>query len=324
MIGFNHWVMILEKLSNKIHKSRVEPMSIPPITNVNNGGFRSMAEVCSDILFGVLRHRCLRYPGPHERNREMTRTKIYWSIILISVLTLMWCPPIFSQDANKIVDDCFNYMRGKASEAVVVMTIHRPDWERTMTLRAWTQGEKNSLILTIDPPKDKGNGTLKKDREMWIYNPKVNRVVKLPPSMMSQSWMGSDFSNNDLAKSDTLLVDYTHEIIGTETHEGKTVYVIKSIPKPQAPVVWGMQKLKIREDLIMLREEFYDEDENLVKYITMSNIRRVGDRFFPCVWKMVDTEEKDHYTLLNHKEVTFKQSLPDSIFTISRLKNPIH
>jgi len=250
--------------------------------------------------------------------RGIFGTTIVWAFILL------WQPPVLSQDANKIVDDCFNYMRGKASESSVDMTIHRPDWERTMSMRAWTQGEENSLIRIVAPPKDEGNGTLKKGREMWMYNPKVNRVIKLPPSMMSQAWMGSDFSNNDLAKSDTLLVDYNHRLIGKETHEGKTVYVIKSMPKPQAPVIWGMQKLKIREDLIMLREGFFDEDMQLVKYITNSNIRKMGDRLFPAVWKMVDNEKKDHYTLLNHKNVTFKDSLPDSIFTISRLKNPVH
>lgn len=249
--------------------------------------------------------------------------KIFSIIILVATLPFLSVPSVFSQDADKIIDDSFNFMRGLASEALVEMTIHRPDWERTMTMKAWTQGEKNSLIRIISPPKDEGNGTLKKGRDMWIYNPKVNRVIKLPPSMMSQSWMGSDFSNNDLAKSDTLLVDYHHELICTESHEGKKVYVIKSIPKPQAPVIWGMQKLKIREDLIMLRDEFYDEDMKLVKYIATSEIKFMGDRLFPTVWKMVDNEKEDHFTQLNHREVIFKDSIPDYIFTISRLKNPV-
>lgn len=258
----------------------------------------------------------------HHRDKKRPDTALMILAYML-VLTFIWSLPVLSQDADTLVNDSFNYMRGKASKSLVDMTIHRPDWERTMTMRAWTQGEKNSLIRIIAPPKDKNNGTLKKGREMWMYNPKVNRVIKLPPSMMSQSWMGSDFSNNDLAKSDTLLVDYNHRLIGKEAHEGKTVYVIKSMPKSQAPVIWGMQKLKIREDLIMLREAFYDEDMKLVKYIVTSNIRMMGDRLFPSVWKMFDNEKKDHYTLLNHKNVTFKDSLPDEMFTIFRLKNPV-
>ena len=171
-------------------------------------------------------------------------------IIKLSWLALLLLPwqalAADAPDADTLVEDSFKYMRGNASIATVIMTIHRPDWERKMTIKAWTRGKKYSLFYIQSPPKDHGNGTLKKSREMWIYNPKVNRVIKVPPSMMSQSWMGSDFSNNDLAKSDSFVNDYLHSIVGTETHEGQKVYVIKSMPKPDAPVIWGMQMLKIR------------------------------------------------------------------------------
>ena len=157
---------------------------------------------------------------------------------------------------------------------------------------------------------------------MWTYNPKVNRVIKLPPSMMSQSWMGSDFSNNDLAKSDSILEDYVHTLEGTESQDGKKVYVIKSIAKPEAPVVWGMQKLKIREDHILLSQEFYDEDFELVKAMTGHQIEMLGGRLFPKVWKMQKAEVADEYTLLDYKELEFRQELPENLFTLSSLKNP--
>jgi len=227
-----------------------------------------------------------------------------------------------AQDAQDLVRASFEYYRGKASKATVDMTIHRPDWERVMTIEAWTKGQDESLFRTIAPPKDHGNGTLKKGREMWIYNPKVNRVIKLPPSMMSQSWMGSDFSNNDLAKSDSLIRDYIHTVIGTETHEGKKVYLIKSMPKPEAPVVWGMEQLKIREDLIFLSEAFYDEDLKLVKIMTAQDIRMLGGRLFPGVWRMQKADAKDEYTELHYKELSFEQNLPETLFTISNLRNP--
>ena len=195
-------------------------------------------------------------------------------------------------------------------------------WERVMTINAWTKGQKDSLFFIIAPPKDDGNGTLKKGREMWMYNPKVNRVIKLPPSMMSQAWMGSDFSNNDLAKSDSMINDYTHTIVGTEIHEGKKVYVMKSIPKPEAPVVWGMQRLKIREDHILLSQEFFDEDLKLVKAMTTLEIRMLGGKLFPKVWKMQKADTKDEYTQLSYKKLTFEQDLPDNLFTLSNLRNP--
>jgi len=226
------------------------------------------------------------------------------------------------QDAQALVEAAVSYYRGEASISTVDMTIHRPNWERVITIKAWTKGQKDSIFIILAPPKDNGNGTLKRGREMWTYNPKVNRVIKLPPSMMSQAWMGSDFSNNDLAKSDSVIEDYTHTITGTEIHDGKKVYVIKSVPKPEAPVVWGMQKLKIREDHILLSQEFYDEDLKLVKAMTGQQIQMLGGKLFPKVWKMQKSDVKDEYTLLNYKELMFKQDLPDSLFTLSSLKNP--
>ena len=226
-----------------------------------------------------------------------------------------------SQDIQALVQAAMEYYRGIASVSIVAMTIHRPGWERTMTMKAWTKGQKNSLFTIIAPPKDKGNGTLKRGPEMWTYNPKINRVIKLPPSMMSQSWMGSDFSNNDLAKSDSFVEDYTHTLSSMETHNGKKVYVTKSIPKPEAPVIWGMQRLKIREDFILLSQAFYDEDFELVKAMTGSQIQMLGGKLFPKVWKMQKADVTDEYTLLVYKELTFKEDLPDRLFTLSSLKS---
>ena len=227
-----------------------------------------------------------------------------------------------AQDAQAIVQASFDYWRGKASVATVAMIIHRPDWERPMTIKAWTKGQSDSIVVVTAPSKDKGNGTLKKGKEMWMYNPKVNRVIKVPPSMMSQAWMGSDFSNDDLAKSDSILDDYTHTLIGTETYEGKTVYVIKSMPKPTAPVVWGMQRLKVREDHILLQEEFYDEDLELVKAMNGSQIKMMSGRLFPKVWRMQKAGFEDEYTELIYEELEFREDLPDNLFTITNLRNP--
>jgi outer membrane lipoprotein-sorting protein len=248
-----------------------------------------------------------------------------WSFLVLGVALFLFDSPstdTLAQDAQVIVQDSFNYWRGKASIGKVKMIIHRPHWDRTMTIKAWTKGESESIFFVVAPPKDEGNGTLKRNKEMWMYNPKVNRVIKVPPSMMSQAWMGSDFSNDDLAKSDSILDDYTHTLIGTETHEGKQVYVIKSMPKPAAPVVWGMQRLKVREDHILLQEEFYDEDLKLVKAMTGSQIQMMGGKLFPKVWKMQKASVKDEYTELIYQEIEFRDNLPDDLFTLTNLRNP--
>ena len=248
--------------------------------------------------------------------------KIFIILLTILISTLTPTLPVLAIDAKQLVEDGFNYWRGQASISTVDMKIHRPDWERTMTIQAWTRGQADSLFRIIAPPKDKGNGTLKKGKEMWMFNPKVNRVIKLPPSMMSQSWMGSDFSNNDLSKTDSLIKDYDHKITGTETHEGKTVYLIDSIPKPGAPVIWGMQKLKIREDLVFLSQEFFDEEIKPVKIMTASQIQMLGGKIFPRVWQMRRVETIDEYTELVYRELAFKDTIPANILTVSNLKNP--
>jgi outer membrane lipoprotein-sorting protein len=245
-----------------------------------------------------------------------------WLYVMVVFPMVLYAAHVNALDAQAIVKASFDYWRGKTSVAVVDMTIHRPTWERIVTIKAWTRGEEDSIFRIIAPAKDKDNGTLKKGKNMWMYNPKINRVIKIPPSMMSQSWMGSDFSNDDLSKTDSLLHDYVHEIVGTETHDGQTVYVIRSMPKPDAPVVWGMQKLKIREDHIFLEQVFFDEELKPVRIMSAKQIQKLGNRLFPKNWKMQKTDVKDEYTFLEYKELSFDDNLPDRIFTLSNLRNP--
>jgi outer membrane lipoprotein-sorting protein len=247
------------------------------------------------------------------------RKKFILTAITFTALSVL-TENAWAQDGQAVVEASFDYFRGKTSIALVDMTIHRPDWERVMRIKAWTKGQDESLVRIISPPKDEGNGTLKKGKAMWMYNPKVNRIIKVPPSMMSQSWMGSDFSNNDLAKSDSIIRDYVHTIIGTETHEGMKVYLIESMPNPEAPVVWGMQRLKVREDHIFLEQGFYDEDLKLVKEMTAHAIKILGGRPFPSVWKMQKADAENEYTLLEYRELAFDISLPPTTFTTSALR----
>ena len=245
---------------------------------------------------------------------------LIWAILAVAVL--QYPPSVRADEAAEIIQKNFDYMREKASVATVEMKVVRPDWQRTTALKVWTRGEKESLFSVLSPAKDKGNGTLKKGREMWMFNPKISRTIKLPPSMMSQAWMGSDFSNNDLAKSDSIIVDYDHSLDGTETHRGMTVYRIVSMPKPGAPVVWGKQTMKIREDAIPLEEIFYDEDLVPVKILTFSDIGMLGGKLYPRIMTMTRADAPDEYTVVTYRELEFLQMLPDRLFTLSALKNP--
>ena len=227
--------------------------------------------------------------------------------------------------AKEIVSKAWDYMRGNTSISLLHMTVHRADWKRRSTIKAWTKGRDDSIFHITDPAKDRGNGTLQLGNEMWTYNPKINRVVKIPPSMMSQAWMGSDFSNNDLSKADSIIDDYTHEITETGEQEGFKVYTIKAIPKIDAPVVWGMQLLKIREDGIIMEQSFHDEDLEPVKILSTDKNINMGGRLFPSLWTMrsMDAESPEDYTLLEYEELVFDVELKDSLFTLNSLKKPL-
>lgn len=224
--------------------------------------------------------------------------------------------------AGKIVREAFDYYRGEASYAVMEMTIHRPEWERGQVLRGWTRGDKDGTILITEPARDRGNGTLKRGEQMWTFNPRVNRVIKLPPSLMGQSWMGSDFTNHDLSKTDSIIIDYDSELISEEVVDGQTVYHVKLTPKPEAPVVWGSQLLLIRDDHIMLEQRFFDQDGELVKSLVASELDVMGGRLLPRVLTMVQAEDDRKYTRIRYRELDFLDGLPERYFTESFLRNP--
>ncbi len=144
-------------------------------------------------------------------------------------------------DARALVRAAMEHWRGVNSYSEMTMTIHRADWERSMSMRAWSEGDKLSLLRVTAPKKDAGNGTLLKDNDMWSYSPKINRIIKIPSSMMNQGWMGSDFSNKDISKSTDILDQYDHILTARSEADGHTVYTIEAIPHEDAAIVWGKE-----------------------------------------------------------------------------------
>ena len=226
------------------------------------------------------------------------------------------------RDASDIVRAAVDHWRGLSSESVLTMVIHRPDWERSMTMRAWTKGDEQSLVRVIEPRKDRGNGTLTDDNNMWSYSPKVNRVIKVPSSMMGQSWMGSDFSNNDVTRADDIIDEYDHKILGTEVVDGVTVYEIESIPHEDAAVVWGREVLRIRDDHVVVTHSFYDQDGELVKRLESLEISEMGGRVVAQRQRMGKIETPDEWTELQLQSIEYDVALNDSLFTLSNLRNP--
>jgi outer membrane lipoprotein-sorting protein len=227
-----------------------------------------------------------------------------------------------SRDAKDIVRDAINHWRGTSSQGAMTMTIHRPDWERSMSMESWTRGEKQSLIRVTAPRKDRGNGTLMDDNNMWSYSPKINRVIKVPSSMMSQSWMGSDFSNKDISRADDIVDQYDHNLLSESDSDGHAAYEIESIPHEDAAVVWGKEVLVVREDNVLIEHRFYDQDNELVKTLRTLEIGEMGGRTVAVQQRMEKVDTSDEWTEIIIDSIEFNVELSDNVFTLSNLRNP--
>jgi len=224
--------------------------------------------------------------------------------------------------ATDIVRAAIDHWRGLSSYTEMSMVIHRPDWERSMTIRGWTRGDDQTLVRVIEPKKDRGNGTLIDDDNMWTYSPKVNRVIKVPSSMMGQSWMGSDFSNKDITRADDIIDQYEHRFLSETEIDGVTVYEIESVPHEDAAVVWGREVLKIRADYVVLEHAFYDQDGELVKALRSLEIGEMGGRTIALRQRMAKVDTPDEWTEISVGTVEYDIELGDEIFTLSNLRNP--
>jgi len=243
-------------------------------------------------------------------------------VIATGLLVALATQSLYANEAQDIVRAAINYWRGTSSVGEMTMTIHRPDWERSMSMRAWTQGADRSLVRVTAPKKDKGNGTLIDDNNMWSYSPKINRVIKVPSSMMGQSWMGSDFSNKDISRVDDIIDQYEHRILGEEEQDGHTVYQIESIPHEDAAVVWGKEVLDIRDDNVLVNHSFYDQDGELVKVLVSLEIGDMGGRVVAIRQRMNKVDEPDEWTEIVVDSMEYDLELKDSLFTLSNLRNP--
>jgi outer membrane lipoprotein-sorting protein len=191
-----------------------------------------------------------------------------------------------------------------------------------MSMQAWTEGDKHSLVRVTAPPRDAGNGTLLIDSNMWTYTPKINRVIKVPSSMMNQSWMGSDLSNKDISKSTEIIDQYDHTLLETREVDGHQAWVIQSIPHEEAAVVWGREVWTIRDDYIMLEQQFWDQDGVLVKTFTTTEVRELGGRSVATVMRMQEVEKPDQWTQMSISDAQFDVDLAPNLFTLSNLRNP--
>lgn len=243
-----------------------------------------------------------------------------------SLCLFAWSPvscaePPEQPSALEIIAGAIDLTRGTTSYVEMSMVIHRPDWERSSKLKAWTRGREDALIRFTAPARDAGNATLKNEEKMWTYTPRLNRVIRLPFSMMSQGWAGSDFSYNDLSRTDALLHEYDLVLVKAERLEAHLQYTIDAMPRDDAPVVWGKERLVIRDDYVLLSHVFYDQDMVELKSLDALEIGALGGRTFALRMRMSKRESPDHWTEIRYEVADFDQQIDDDLFTVYSLKS---
>jgi outer membrane lipoprotein-sorting protein len=241
----------------------------------------------------------------------------------ISVLAVIFILSINCQAATptalEIIEKMDTLMRGKTSYWEMTIMVQTTRWERTIKLLSWAQGIEKSFMKITYPIKDKGITFLKINNDMWQYIPKIEKIIKFPPSMMLQSWMGTDFSNDDLVKESSTVNDYTHMLLSGDERS----YQIESLPKEDAAVVWG--KIVSWVDKIHyypIKQEYYDEDNELIRRLIYTEVIKTGDRYLPTVWTMepMDEDKIGNKTILKLDKIEFDVPLDDSLFSLRSLK----
>ena len=248
------------------------------------------------------------------------RTRLVF-IICFFLLTISYA---FAQEpsAQEIVKRSDDLMRGDTQEGVFIMTVITPTWERTLKLYCISKGRDRMFIRITSPAKEKGIATLRVANEMWNYLPQVERTIKIPPSMMLQPWMGSDFANDDLVKESSVVNDYTHAIIAEEKVEGEDIYIIELTPKPSAGIVWDKRIMRVnKKNFIPVRDEFYGKDNKLIKTLYYTEVKKISDRFIPTRWEMVSNIKSGRRTIIEvDDKVAYNKQIDDSIFSVQNLK----
>jgi outer membrane lipoprotein-sorting protein len=245
------------------------------------------------------------------------KTKIFGIISLLLFLFNL----NYSQDAKGIVKKADELMRSNSSYSEMKMTIVKPDWSRSMSMKIWALEPDYALIYITEPARDKGNVTLKRKNEVWNWLPSAQKIIKIPPSMMLQSWMGSDFTNDDLVRQSSIVNDYQHNLIGEEKIAGYECYKIEMIPKPEAGVVWGKILTWIsKKSYLQVKSDYYDEDEILVKSFIGSQEKKMGGRNILTHWEMIPVDKPNNKTVMEYSNIQFNYNVNVSYFSEQNMK----
>lgn len=229
--------------------------------------------------------------------------------------------PSSAQSAADIIKKAEDKLRGEKTFAELKMTIIRPSWQREITMKSWSLGEDYSLVVITGPARDKGAAFLKRRKELWNWQPTIERTIKMPPSMMMQSWMGSDFTNDDLVRESSMKNDFTYEMAGKEEVAGRSCFKIILTPKPDAAVVWGKVIMWVDEkDYLEMKVEFYDEDEFLVNTMYGKDVKTLGGKLLPSKMELIPADKPGQKTIVEYLSLDFNVKVDEKYFSLQNLR----
>jgi outer membrane lipoprotein-sorting protein len=225
--------------------------------------------------------------------------------------------------ATEIIRKADDKFKGEQTGySVMSMTIVRPAWQRTVEFKSWSKENDFALTLITSPAREKGQTFLKRRNEMWSWNPSINRLIKLPPSMMSQGWMGSDYTNDDILRESSVVNDYTHSIEGEEDIEGHPCYKIKLTANKNAEVLWGHKIWWVeKKEYIVLKAELYDEDGYLVRSERGTELKVLDGRLLPTLIELIPADSEGNKTILKIIEMKFNINMEESFFSQQNMKS---
>jgi len=223
--------------------------------------------------------------------------------------------------AKQVIEKADRNMEGESSISTMSMSIVRPSWERTLEFKNWIKGDEFAMTLVTSPAKEKGMSFLKRGNDMWNYLPGIGRMIKLPPSMMSQGWMGSDYTNDDVLNETSLVNDYGQAFIGDETIEDRECHIIEMIPAEESNIVLGKVITWVsKKDFIFMKREYYDEDAYLVRTEKLGTIKKMDDRLIPTIYEIIPADEPDQKTIVKILSMDFDVDIKDSFFSQQNMK----
>ncbi len=240
---------------------------------------------------------------------------------LFCISTLFFSDTLWAQDAREIIKKADDKIQGDSNISTMTMSIVRPKYARDITFKNWSLGRDYFMTYVTAPAKDKGQVFMKHQTEMWNYMPSINRMIKLPPSMMSQGWMGSDYSNDDLVKQSSIVVDYEHKLIGEENIDGRLCYKIEMIPLETSNVVWGKVVYWVDKELYVIpKGEYYDEEDYLVRTEYGKNLKTFDNRELYSLLEVVPADEKGNKTVIEIQSIQFDVAIEASFFSQQNMK----